>query len=85
MTYVQKYTHSGGKQANPIRTIPCIDLARHPTILITDHYIKHDCLHIINFYNNVDDPTSLHSLLTLTLDPIFPTILIGDFNLLSCS
>ena len=78
MTYACKYTHSGRKQANPIHTIPHLDLALHPTILIMDHYVNH--LRIVNFYDD-----SLQSLLTLTLDSTFPTIHISNFNLRSHS
>ena len=86
MTYARKYARTKeGRRATPIRTIPRLDLARHPTILITDHYVEHDRLRIINYYNDVDDPSSLQTLLTLTLETTFPTILIGDFNLHSRS
>jgi hypothetical protein len=36
---------------------------------------------ILNFYNDVDDPTALCMLLGLDLDPLIPTLLAGDFNL----
>ena len=86
MTYARKYTRTKeGKHSTPIRTIPRLDLARHPTILITDHYVDRDHLRIVNYYNDIDDPSSLHSLLSLSLDTTFPTILIGDFNLHSRS
>ena len=86
MTYARKYARTDkGRRATPIRTIPRLDLSAHPTILITDHYVEQDKLRIINFYNDVDDPSSLQSLLALDLDFTFPTILIGDFNLHSCS
>jgi hypothetical protein len=39
----------------------------------------------INFYNDVDDPTALTTLLSLDLDPTIPTLLTGDFNLHSRS
>ena len=86
MTYARKYARTDkGKRTTPICTIPRLDLSTHPTILITDHYVEHDRLRIINFYNNVDDPSSLQSLIDLNLDITFPTILLGDFNLHSRS
>ena len=86
MTYARKYARTDkGRHATPIRTIPRLDLSAHPTILITDHYVDQDKIRIINFYNDVDNPSSLQSLLTLDLDFMFPTILIGDFNLHSRS
>jgi hypothetical protein len=36
---------------------------------------------MLNFYNDVDDPTALRTLLRLDLDPLIPTLLAGDFNL----
>lgn len=86
MTYTRKYARTTkGKHTTPIRTIPRLDLASHPTILITDHYVNQDKLRIINYYNDVNDPSSLQSLLTLSIDSTFPTILVGDFNLHSRS
>ena len=86
MTYARKYARTkGGKRSTLIHTIPRLDLASHPTILITDHYVNQDKLRIINFYNDIDDTSSLLSLLALSLDSTFPTILVGDFNLHSRS
>lgn len=86
MTYARKYARTKeGKRSTPIRTIPCLDLARHPSILITDHHVEQDRLCIINYYNDVDDKSSLQTLLSLSLNTTFPTILIGDFNLHSRS
>jgi hypothetical protein len=42
-------------------------------------------IRVINFYNDVDDATSLNTLLSLDLDPTVPTLLLGDFNLHSRS
>jgi hypothetical protein len=85
MTYTRNFSVQHSKQRNALRTIPRLDLATHPTILITDHYAGPDQLRIINFYNDVDNPTSLATLLSLELDSTVPTILLGDFNLHSPS
>ena len=86
MTYARKYARTDkGRRTTPIRTIPRLDLSAHPTILITDHYVDQDKIRIINFYNDVDDPSSLQSLLALELDFTFPTLLVRDFNLHSRS
>lgn len=42
-------------------------------------------IHVVNFYNDVDDASSLLTLTSLLLDPLIPTILLGDFNLHSAS
>jgi hypothetical protein len=85
MMYTRNFSVQHSKRRNALRTIPRLDLASHPTILVTDHYAGPDRLCIINFYNDVDDPTSLATLLSLELDSMFPTILLGDFNLHSPS
>ena len=53
------------------------------TLLITDHHIKQECIRIINFYHDVNNPLSLRTLTSLELDPEVPTILVGDFNALT--
>ena len=85
ITYTRKFTRTHGRKQTPIRTVARLDLARHPTILITDHHIKQECIRIINFYHDVNDPSSLRTLTTLELDPEVPTILVGDFNMHSPS
>ena len=84
-TYTRKFSRTHNNSLSPIRTIPRLDLVQHPSILITDHYIGTHSLHIINFYHDTEDSSSLRSLLSLDLDSTFPTILIGDFNLHSHS
>jgi hypothetical protein len=49
-------------------------------LVMTDTYWR-----TINFYNDVDDPSALTTLLSLDLDPTIPTLLTGDFNLHSRS
>ena len=85
MTYTRKFTRTHGRKQTPIRTVTRLDLARHPTLLITDHHVNKDCLRIINFYHDVDDPSSFRALTSLDLDPEVPTILVGDFNMHSPS
>src|ERR1700691_2487903 len=78
MTYVKKQINN---HLSPLRVLPRLDLVTHNTILITDLHFGMESLRIINFYHDMDDPSSLRSLLHLDLDPTIPTILIGDFNL----
>ena len=84
-SHSRKFVRSHSRKQTPIRTVARLDLARHPTILITDHYVSQDCLRIINFYHDVNDPSSLRTLISLELDPEVPTMLIGDFNMHSPS
>ena len=85
ITYTRKFVRSHARKQTPIRTVVRLDLARHPTVLITDHHVNQDCLRIINFYHDVNDPSSLRTLTALELDPEVPTILVGDFNMHSPS
>ena len=85
ITYTRKFSRTHTNALSPIRTIPRLDLVQHPSILITDHYIGSHALRIINFYHDTEDTSSLRSLLELDLDSMFPTVLIGDFNLHSHS
>jgi hypothetical protein len=78
MTYRRKQVNN---RLNPLQIIPHLDLAKHPTILITDIRVHKDTICIINFYNDVDNQTSINTLLQLDLDPTVPTMLVGDFNL----
>jgi endonuclease/exonuclease/phosphatase family metal-dependent hydrolase len=78
MTYRRKQVNN---RLSPIQIIPRLDLAKHPTILITDIRVHKDTLRVINFYNDMDDPSSINTLLQLDLDPTVPTMLVGDFNL----
>jgi hypothetical protein len=78
MTYKCKQV---ANRISPLKVVPRLDLAKHPTILITDIYVQKDMLRVVNFYNDVDDPSSLNTLLSLDLDPTVPTLLLGDFNL----
>jgi hypothetical protein len=78
MTYRRKQVNN---RLNPIQIIPHLDLAKHPTILITDIRVHKDTLRVINFYNDVDDQSYINTLLQLDLDPTVPTMLVGDFNL----
>ena len=57
------------------------DLCSHPMILITDIMVGTFYWCTINFYNNVDDPSSLCTLTDLDIDSTIPTLLVGDFNL----
>jgi hypothetical protein len=82
MTYRCKQV---ANRVNPLTIVPRLDLAKHPTLLITDIYVHKDLLCIINYYNDVDHSSSLSTLLSLDLDPTVPTLLLGDFNLHSCS
>jgi hypothetical protein len=61
------------------------DLASHPCLLISDIRLGTYYWRVINFYNDVADPSALDALVGLDLDATIPTLLVGDFNLHSPS
>ena len=61
------------------------DIGCHPSLLILDLHEGDTCLCVVNFYHDIEDPSSLTALINLDLDPAVPTLLLGDFNLHSLS
>jgi hypothetical protein len=74
---MRKYSISRPDRKTVIHTVSRLDLARHLTLLITDHHIGNECLRIINFYHDVNDPSSLQTLTSLDLDCTVSTILVA--------
>ena len=81
MTYIRIHDRDHPFCKNKCRGIVRNNLCAHPSILITDITIGQFYWRMINFYNDVDDPSCLCSLLELDLDSTIPTLLVGDFNL----
>jgi hypothetical protein len=81
MTYVCTHDHSNPFRKNYVKHIIQNDICTHPCILITDLVMTDTYWRTINFYNDIDDPTALSSLLALDIDATIPTLLTGDFNL----
>ena len=80
MTYGRKHDLDKVFKPNLLRTSARRDLCSHPSILISDISTRSFTWRIINFYNDVDDPSAINSLLSLDIDPSIPTLLAGDFN-----
>ena len=57
-----------------------LDLATHPCLLITDVHVEKEQWCIVNFYNDIEDPSALQALKELQLGDEIPTLLVGDFN-----
>jgi hypothetical protein len=85
MTYVRIHDRSLIFRKNHCQMIVRNDLAAHPCILISDFRVGTYYWRVLNFYNDVADPSALSSLLDLDLDATIPTLIIGDFNLHSSS
>jgi hypothetical protein len=51
------------------------DLVSHPCLLISDFRVGTYYWRVLNFYNDVADPSVLNTLLGLDLDATIPTLL----------
>jgi hypothetical protein len=80
MAYARKNTDQSHDTPH-FTVVPRIDICTHPTIQVLDIILDKEQWHVINFYHNIQDNTSLQTLLALDIDATIPTLLIGDFNL----
>jgi hypothetical protein len=85
MTYVRLHDQVAKFKPNYCQMIVCNDMASHPCLLITDIRTGTYYWRVVNFYNDVVDPSALDALVGLDLDATIPTLLVGDFNLHSPS
>jgi hypothetical protein len=85
MTYIRLHDHVAKFKPNHCQLIVRNNLASHPCLLITDIHSGTYYWRVINFYNDMSDPSALDALVGLDLDTTIPTLLVGDFNLHSPS
>jgi hypothetical protein len=85
MTYIRLHDRHSKFKPNHCQMIVRNDLASHPCLLISDIRLGTYYWRVINFYNDVADPSALDALVDLDLDATIPTLLVGDFNLHSPS
>jgi hypothetical protein len=85
MTYTRIHDRTHIFRKNHCQTIVRNDLVSHPCLLITDFRVGTYYWQVLNFYNDVADPSALNTLLGLDLDATIPTLIVGDFNLHSTS
>ena len=85
LIYSRKFERGSRHSKLGWRLVVRNDLCRHPSVMIIDLHEGNTCLRVVNVYHDVEDTSSLDTLLSLDLDPTVPTILVGDFNLHSPS
>jgi hypothetical protein len=85
MTYIRLHDRVVKFKPSFCQMIVRNDLASHPCLLIMDIRTGTYYWCVINFYNDVADPSALDALVALDLDATIPTLLVGDFNLHSPS
>jgi hypothetical protein len=76
MTYVRLHNRFAKFKPNHCQMIVRNDLASHPCLLISDIRLGTYYWHVINFYNDVADPSALDALVGLDLDTTIPTLLV---------
>src|ERR1700761_2196270 len=69
MLYSCKHSRTRRRQLLPWHVVVRHDIVRHPSLLIVNLHDGPSLLRIVCFYHDVNDPTSLTSLLSLDLDP----------------
>ena len=67
MTYVRKHDQRNSHQPHRLQVVTWLDLAANPCLLITDMHIGWERWWVINFYNNVEDPSTMKTLRELQL------------------
>ena len=80
MTYVRKHNRENSHHPHRLQVVARLDLAAHPCLLITDIRVGREHWWVINFYNDVEDPSAMKALRKLQLGDEIPTPLVGDFN-----
>jgi Endonuclease-reverse transcriptase len=77
MAYVRKPTTNSPH----FNVVPRLDICSHPTLQVLDVvFDDEETWRVINFYHDIRDDTSLQALLSLDIDALTPTLIIGDFN-----
>jgi len=79
MTYAHKGTPNPHNKT-PFTTVPRLDISTHPCLQVLNVVFDTKMWHIINFYHNVKDRSSLQALLALDIDVATPTLVVSDFN-----
>jgi hypothetical protein len=80
MAYTRKRSWEHTNSPSIFTTTTRRDLCAHPCIMILDLSFDDRTWRIINFYNDIRDQSALDALLAIDLDPIVPTLVVGDFN-----
>lgn len=80
MAYARKPTHHPTNTPR-FTVVPRLDICSHSTVQVLDViFDNEEKWQIINFYHDVKDNTSLRALLSLDIDALTPTLIVGDFN-----
>ena len=64
----------------PFTTVPHHDISDHPCLLVLDIVFDDKTWHVINFYHDIWDNSSLQALMAIDIDAVTLTLVVGDFN-----
>ncbi len=80
MAHTRKRSWESTNSQAKFMAISRLDLCAHPCVMVLDLNFDNTTWRIVNFYNDVRDPSALETLIALDLDPLIPTLVTGDFN-----
>ena len=64
----------------PFTLVPHLDISAHHCLQVLDVVFNNETWHIVNFYNDVWNNTSLKVLLNFGVDANMPMLILGNFN-----
>ena len=80
MAYVRKLTQFSTKDPR-FTVVPRLDICSHPALQVLDViFDDNKTWQVVNFYHDTRDNTALQALLSLDIDALTPTLIVGDFN-----
>ena len=80
MAYARKPTQFSIK-APRFTVVPRLDLCSHPALQVLDViFDDNQTWQVVNFYHDIRDDTAMQALLSLDIDALTPTLIVGDFN-----
>src|SRR6266404_1399906 len=81
VTYVRKFQRAHPTRPTTLQVITRNDLVTHPSVQLLEIWAHRLHFRVINFYNDVADPTALQTLMHIPFPDLTPHVLLGDFNL----
>src|SRR6266404_4265283 len=81
VTYVRKFQRDHPTKPSNLKVVTRNDLVAHPCVQLLEVRAHRIHFRVVNFYNDVADPTALQTLMHLSFPDLTPHVLLGDFNL----
>ncbi len=81
VTYVRKFQRTHPTHPTTLQVVTRNDILAHPSLQLLEVRAHRLHFRVLNFYNDVADPSVLRALLQLQFSDLVPHIVLGDFNL----